>query len=233
MRQNGHALMGSGGREWMNRLRGGLIVSCQAPEGHPLRDPEVIARLAECAVLGGAAGLRINSAADVLAARGRTDVPVIGLHKVRHGHRDVITPTLEHAAGLAAAGADMIAVDLTPETPGPGLKLIERIHALGVAVMGDVSTLGEGLDAWEAGADVVGTTLSGYTARQLPTPDEPDLDLVGALAARGVRVVAEGRYRTERQVRQAFTAGAWAVVVGGAITDPVSITRRLAAAAPR
>ncbi|MEV1176008.1 putative N-acetylmannosamine-6-phosphate 2-epimerase [Nonomuraea sp. NPDC049784] len=217
----------------MNRLRGGLIVSCQAPPGHPLRDPEVIARLAECAVLGGAAGLRVNSAEDVSAVRRRTESPLIGLHKVGHGHRDVITPTLELAAGLAEAGADVIAVDLTDETPGPGLKLIEQIHALGLPVMGDVSTLEEGLAAWEAGADVVGTTLSGYTARQLPTPHDPDLHLVGALAARGVRVIAEGRYRTEQQVRQAFAAGAWAVVVGGAITDPVSITRRLAAAAPR
>ncbi|MER6002788.1 putative N-acetylmannosamine-6-phosphate 2-epimerase [Nonomuraea angiospora] len=217
----------------MKELRGGLVVSCQAPAGHPLRDPEVIARLAECAVLGGAAGLRVNSAEDVAAVRRRTTSPVIGLHKVRHGHRDVITPTLELATGLAEAGADMIAVDLTPETPGPGLKLIEEIHALGLPVMGDVSTLDEGLDAWAAGADVVGTTLSGYTARQLPTPHDPDLHLVGALASRGVRVIAEGRYRTEQQVRQAFAAGAWAVVVGGAIIDPISITRRLATAAPR
>ncbi|MFB4280357.1 N-acetylmannosamine-6-phosphate 2-epimerase [Nonomuraea sp. MTCD27] len=217
----------------MKQLRGGLIVSCQAPGGHPLRDPDVIARLAECAVLGGAAGLRVNSAEDIAAVRRRTDVPVIGLHKVSHGHRDVITPTPELAAGLVEAGADAIAVDLTPEAPGPGLKLIEHIHELGRPVMGDVSTLDEGLAAWEAGADFVGTTLSGYTARQLPTPHDPDLRLVGALAARGVRVIAEGRYRTEDHVRQAFAAGAWAVVVGGAITDPVSITRRLAAAAPR
>jgi N-acylglucosamine-6-phosphate 2-epimerase len=217
----------------VNRLRGGLIVSCQAPAGHPLRDPEVIARLAECAALGGAAGLRVNSAEDIAAVRRRTDLPVIGLHKVRHGHRDVITPTLELAAGLAEAGADLIAVDLTPESPGPGLKLIEQVHELGVPVMADVSTLDEGLAAWGAGADLVGTTLSGYTARQLPTPYDPDLHLVGALASRGVRVIAEGRYRTEHEVRQAFAAGAWAVVVGGAITDPVSITRRLAAAAPR
>ncbi|NRQ39956.1 putative N-acetylmannosamine-6-phosphate 2-epimerase [Nonomuraea sp. NN258] len=214
-------------------LPGGLIVSCQAPDGHPLRDPEVIARLAECAVRGGAVGLRVNSAVDVAAVRRRTDVPVIGLHKVPHGHRHAITPTLDLAAELAEAGADVIAVDLTEETPGPGLKLIEPIHAMGPAVMADVSTIDEGLAAWAAGADVVGTTLSGYTARQLPTPDEPDLRLVAALAERGVRVIAEGRYRTERHVRQAFAAGAWAVVVGGAITDPIAITRRLAAATLR
>ncbi|MCK2218707.1 putative N-acetylmannosamine-6-phosphate 2-epimerase [Actinomadura sp. ATCC 31491] len=217
----------------MGRLRGGLVVSCQAPAGHPLRDPEVIARLAECAVLGGAAGLRVNSAADITAVRRRTGAPVIGLHKVRHGHRDVITPTAELATELAAAGADMIAVDLTPESPGPGPALIEHVHGLGLPVMADVSTLEEGLAAWDAGADVVGTTLSGYTARQLPTPPDPDLGLVEALAARGVRVAAEGRYRTEEQVRRAFGAGAWAVVVGGAITDPIAVTRRLAAATPR
>ncbi|MEU7001896.1 N-acetylmannosamine-6-phosphate 2-epimerase [Nonomuraea sp. NPDC046570] len=217
----------------LERVRGGLVVSCQAPAGHPLRDPEVMARLAECAVLGGAAGLRVNSAEDVRAVRRRTGLPLIGLHKVRHGHRDVITPSLELAGRLAEAGADVIAVDLTPESPGPGLKLITDVREqLGLPVMADVSTLEEGLAAWQAGADVVGTTLSGYTAGQLPPPDEPDLRLVEALAAREVRVIAEGRYRTEAQVRQAFANGAWAVVVGGAITDPVAITTRLAAAAP-
>ncbi|MER7500059.1 putative N-acetylmannosamine-6-phosphate 2-epimerase [Nonomuraea pusilla] len=215
-------------------LRGGLVVSCQAPAGHPLRDPGVIAALAECAVLGGAAGLRINSPADIRAVRRGTALPVIGLHKVRHGHRDVITPSLELAAGLAEAGADVIAIDLTPESPAHGPELVAAVRdELGRPVMADVSTLEEGLAAWGAGADVVGTTLSGYTARQLPPPDDPDIELVAALAARGVRVVAEGRYRTEDQVRRAFDAGAWAVVVGSAITDPVAITARLRAATPR
>jgi N-acylglucosamine-6-phosphate 2-epimerase len=216
----------------LERMGGGLVVSCQAPEGHPLRDAATIARLARCAELGGASALRINSAEDVRAVRQRTALPIIGLHKIPYAHRHLITPTLALAEDLAAAGADLIAIDLTHESPASG-ALVAAVHeSLGVGVMADVSTLEEGLAAWEAGAEVVGPTQSGYTARQLPTPDDPDIALVEALAARGVRVVAEGRYRTAEQVRQAFEAGAWAVVVGGAITDPVAITTRLTAATP-
>jgi N-acylglucosamine-6-phosphate 2-epimerase len=224
--------MGTVGVSVLERIGGGLVVSCQAPEGHPLRDAATIARLARCAELGGAAALRINSAEDIRAVRRRTALPIIGLHKVPYAHRHLITPTLALAEDLAAAGADLIAIDLTHESPASGALVAAVRESLGVAVMADVSTLEEGLAAWEAGAEVVGTTLSGYTARHLPTPDDPDLALVGELSARGVRVVAEGRYRTAEQVRQAFEAGAWAVVVGGAITDPVAITARLTSATP-
>ncbi|MEU8244941.1 putative N-acetylmannosamine-6-phosphate 2-epimerase [Nonomuraea sp. NPDC048916] len=216
----------------LDRMSGGLVVSCQAPEHHPLRDTEIVARLAECAELGGAAGLRVSSPEDVQAVRERTGLPVIGLHEVPFAHRNLITPTLHLAAGLVEAGADVVAIDVSAESPS-GADLVAAVRRkLDRPVMADVSTVEEGLKAWAAGADVVATTLSGYTARQLPTPGEPDLDLVGALAARGVRVVAKGRYQTEEQVRQAFAAGAWAVVVGAAITDPVAITARLAGVTP-
>ncbi|WP_049577554.1 N-acetylmannosamine-6-phosphate 2-epimerase [Nonomuraea sp. SBT364] len=214
----------------LEQIRGGLVVSCQAPDGHPLRDPGAIALLARCAELGGAAGLRINSAGDIRAVRRSATLPVIGLHKIPYAHRHLITPTLDLARDLVAAGAAMVAVDLTRESPADA-AFVSAVREL-VPVMADVSTLGEGLAAWDAGAAVVGTTLSGYTAAQLPTPDDPDLALVAALAGRGVRVVAEGRYRTGEQVRRAFEAGAWAVVVGGAITDPVAITARLTTATP-
>ncbi|MCA2187573.1 N-acetylmannosamine-6-phosphate 2-epimerase [Nonomuraea cavernae] len=216
----------------LDRIGGGLVVSCQVPEDHPLRDTGMVARLAECAELGGAAGLRIDTPEDVLAVRERTGLPVIGQHRVPFAHRHLITPTLRLAAGLVEAGADIVAIDVTAESPsGPDLVAAVR-RKFDRPVMADVSTVEEGLKAWAAGADVIGTTLSGYTARQLPTPGEPDLDLVGALAARGVRVVAEGRYRTEDQVRQAFAAGAWSVVVGDAISDPIAITGRLARVTP-
>ena len=51
--------------------------------------------------------------------------------------------------------------------------------------------------------------------------------LLEALASRlSVPVVAEGRYNTPDLVRQAFNAGAHAVVVGTMITNPREITRR-------
>jgi N-acylglucosamine-6-phosphate 2-epimerase len=104
------------------------------------------------------------------------------------------------------------------------------IDAIGVPVMADVSTLDEGLRAAEGGATFVGTTLSGYTPYTQRLDQGPDVELVGALAASGIRVVAEGRYASPADVRRAFDAGAFAVVVGGAITDPVAITRRFVAA---
>lgn len=206
-------------------------MSCQAGADSPLRDTSTIARVAAAAVAGGAVGLRIEGPADVRAVRAETDLPIIGLHKIRGTGRSLITPSLELAVEIVAAGASIVALEVTEELNGADLTLLREASGLGVPIMADVSTLDEGLRAAEAGADIVGTTLSGYTPHSLGG-DEPDLALVEALAGRGIRTVAEGRYRTPEQVRSAFAAGADFVVVGGAITDPLALTRRFAAAAP-
>ncbi|MBN6191193.1 N-acetylmannosamine-6-phosphate 2-epimerase [Microbacterium sp. K41] len=214
-------------------LRDSLIASVQASAGTPARDTHVIGALAESALLGGASGLRLNGPEDLRRVRSATAVPLIGLHKVWNGVRNVITPDVALAEGLAAAGADVIAVDATTEQLGTDFGLLGRIaQATGLPVMADVSTAEEGRRAWEAGAAVVGTTLSGYTPHS-PRQDGPDLDLVAALAAAGIPTIAEGRYQTPEQVRAAFDAGAFAVVVGGAITDPIALTRRFVAATPK
>lgn len=218
----------------LERIGGALVVSCQASAGHPLRDPDIIGLLAECAQLAGAAGLRINGTEDIRAARRRTDLPIIGLYKVRDsGPRDFITPGIEYAEQLAAAGAQMIAVEVTDDVPGDPLALVKQIRAdLDLPVMADVSTLEEGRRAWDAGADVVGTTLSGYTSTSRTTGPIPDIALVHDLAALGIRTVAEGRYSTPEHVRDAYAAGAWSIVIGTAITDPVAIARQLVHATP-
>lgn len=213
-------------------LAGRLVVSCQAPAGHPMRDSAVIARLAQCALLGGAGGLRINGADDLEAVRPLTDVPVIGLHKVRGDRRDVITPTPDLAAVLARAGADIVAVDATREARADIAAAVRAAaDTTALPIMADVSTLDEGLEAWDASAALVGTTLSGYTPYTTSAARGPDLELVEALARRGVRVVAEGRFHTPEQVVAALDRGAYAVVVGAAITDPVAITQRFEGAA--
>ncbi|MEV0269154.1 putative N-acetylmannosamine-6-phosphate 2-epimerase [Hamadaea sp. NPDC050747] len=217
----------------LDRLVGGLIVSCQARQGHPLRSAEIIARLAQCAVLGGAVGVRVNSPEDVRAVRAAVgDLPIVALHKVRAADRDLITPRFELAEGLAEAGADVIAFEATARIDGDPARLIARIHdELRLPVMADVATAAEGFAAWDAGADLVSSTLSGYTSDS-PQREEPDLDLVAALAAYGARTVAEGRLITPDHVRSAFAAGACAVVVGTAVTDPAAIARRLAMVSP-
>jgi N-acetylglucosamine-6-phosphate deacetylase len=213
----------------VERLRGGLVVSCQAPPEDPLSGPEVMARVARAASLAGAAAVRVEGPEDIRAVRSAVSLPVIGLWK--EGSEGVyITPTLEHARAVAHAGADIVAVDGTARPRPDGLSLGETIHRiheeLGCPVLADVSTLEEGLAAAEAGADAVATTLSGYTPYTEPL-EGPDLDLVSLLAARlDVPVVAEGRYGSPEEARAALARGAWAVVVGTAITRPMLAAAR-------
>jgi len=192
--------------------------------------------IARAAELGGAVGIRAEGTADVRAIKDAVGVPVIGLIK-----RDVpgspvrITPSVEDALAVADAGADMVAVDATLRPRPGGLSardfLAELAGALEPPLLADVDSLEAGVAARAAGADAVATTLSGYAGDGSP-PEEPDVELVGRLAAElDCPVLAEGRYSTPTQVAAALDAGAFAVVVGTAITDPAALTRRLAAAA--
>jgi N-acylglucosamine-6-phosphate 2-epimerase len=217
----------------LRRLRGGLVVSCQAPPGDPLHGPTFMAAMARAAVAGGAVGIRADGPADIRAVGQAVDVPVIGLWK--QGAQGVyITPTVDHARAVAEAGAQIVAIDATGR-PRPDRSTVPEVvaglrRAHRCLVMADVSTLEEGTAAVAAGADLVATTLAGYTPYSRQGPG-PDLELVAALAARvDVPVVAEGRIATPEQARAALDAGAWAVVVGGAITRPQLITARFVAA---
>ncbi len=212
------------------RLRGGLVVSCQALPGEPLFGADIMARLAIAAEAGGAAGIRANSPADIQAIRAVTALPLIGLSKVDMAGYDVyITPTLADAVAVGEAGADIIALDATarPHPEGTLASFIGRIkEATGRLVLADISTYDEAQAAQDAGADFVSTTMSGYTPYSSQS-SEPDLDLVRRLApVLAVPLIAEGRIATPEQARAALDAGAWAVVVGGAITRPRQITER-------
>lgn len=214
---------------------GTLVVSCQAGPENPLYGPAGMALMAQAAEAGGAGGIRANGPADVAAIRAVTDLPIIGIHKVGDPAGVFITPTYDAAAGVVAAGADLIALDGTLRPRPDGQRLadqIARIHTeLGVPVMADVDTLEAGLAARDAGADLVATTLSGYTNGRTPTG--PDVELVRQLVAKlDCPVVAEGRIRTPEDVRSVCDAGAYAVVVGHAITNPMDLTARLAGAIP-
>jgi len=214
------------------RLGGGLVVSVQAAQGSALRQPHTIAAIADDVLHAGAAGVRVNGTADVHQVRALTSSPIIGLDKVRGERRNLITPSVEHVIALVDAGADIVALEATTELHGRGPTPVAAARELGVAIMADVSTFDEGMRAWEDGADLVGTTLSGYTPQSGPATDEPDIELVRRLASAGVRVAAEGRYRTGEHIVAAMSAGAWTVVVGTAITDPAAITTRLLSALP-
>jgi N-acylglucosamine-6-phosphate 2-epimerase len=214
---------------------GSLVVSCQSIPGDPFDSAELMALMARAAELGGASAIRANSPEHVAAIRAVTALPIIGIHKVGDPSGVFITPTFEAAAGVVAAGADLIALDATlrPRPDGqPLCHQLDRIHTeLGVPIMADGDTLDAGVAARDAGADLVATTLSGYTGAGTPTG--PDVDLVRRLvAAVDCPVVAEGRIRTPEDVRAVCDAGAYAVVVGSAITNPTDITTHLASALP-
>lgn len=214
-------------------LHGGLVVSCQAPPGSPLRDPTIMAAIARAAALGGAAGIRANGPVDIRAILQAVPLPVLGLNKVDYSDSPVyITPTITDIDPLLEAGCRLIALDATSR-PRPGgvtlLDLVEHIHAAGALALADIATVGDIDGAITAGVDAIGTTLSGYTGEG-PPPVGPDIALVRELADRvTLPVYAEGRYTTPEQIALARHVGASFVVVGGAITDPAALTRRLAA----
>lgn len=206
------------------RLRGGLVVSCQPVTGGPLDDDGVVVRLARAAVAGGAAGVRIEGVARVAAVRAAVDVPVIGLVKRELPQFGVrITPHLADIEALSAAGADLIAIDAT-DRPRPAslADQLQAIHRTGRLALADCATEPQALAAAALGADLVATTLSGYTGGAVPV--EPDLDLVRRLAAGGLAPMAEGRFHTPALVRAALDAGAFAVTVGTAITRTEVVT---------
>ncbi|ALE93809.1 N-acetylmannosamine-6-phosphate 2-epimerase [Arthrobacter alpinus] len=212
----------------LDSLAGQLVVSAQAYPGEPMRDPRTMAQVAASAVIGGAAAIRVQGIADIQFARAAVEVPVIGLWK--DGHDGVfITPTLQHALSCASAGAHIVAIDGTRRPRPDGLTLaqtIAGIHAQSNAlVMADCGSFEDAVAAANAGADLIGTTLAGYSGER-PKTDGPDLELIAAIAAAelGKPLIAEGRIHSPTQARAALDAGAFAVVVGTAITHPATIT---------
>jgi N-acylglucosamine-6-phosphate 2-epimerase len=210
-------------------LKGGLIVSCQAGPDEPLHGSGHMAVMARAATAGGAVGIRANGPADIAAIRAAVELPIIGIYKDDiEGFEVRITPSLGHARLVAQAGAHLIAIDATLRPHPDQLATPERIRILqaetGCPVMADISTFEEGLAAEAAGADLVATTLSGYTAGS-PQHEGPDFELLRRLVDRlKIPVVAEGRIATPEQAVQALELGAFAVVVGSAITRPQWIT---------
>ena len=213
------------------QFRDALIVSCQAPPDSPFHGPGPMALMARAAAAGGARGVRVNGPEDIAAVRKVVHIPVIGCLKRRVPESPVyITPTFDDAVAVARAGADLVALDATLR-PRPNGETISRIIArirdeLGLPVVADVDSVEAAVSASGAGATFLATTLAGYTGGEVP--DGPDIELVRRIrAAITCPVLAEGRYQNAGQVAAAFAAGAHAVVVGEAITDPVAITRRL------
>ena len=210
--------------EIIKSLKNGLIVSCQALDGNPLKGSTYMSAMALAAEMGGAVGIRANGPEDIAAIKKLVKIPVIGIYKTERSlDTPYITPDFEHAEAIAKLGVEIIALDVTSRPRKNGVvigELIKRIkEELGVLVMADIATFEEGVAAAEYGVDLVATTLSGYTTYS-PITKEPDLELIRRLkAAIDVPIIAEGRFVSPEDVRAGIDAGAHAVVVGKAITN--------------
>ncbi|MGI8468383.1 MAG: N-acetylmannosamine-6-phosphate 2-epimerase [Pyrinomonadaceae bacterium] len=220
------------------KWRGGLIVSCQAPSDSPLAKSEIIRAFAETAEQNGAAGVRIDSPRNILAVKAAVKIPVLGIYKIVTDSSDVyITPTFQAAKQISDAGADIIALDAT-RRPRPHNETLANIVArirsnLNKPLTADVATFEEGLSAAEEmGFDAVITTLSGFT-EETKNIVKPDFELVESLSKRlSIPVVCEGRLRSAEDVRRAFDCGAFAVVIGTAITGVDQLIQNFVSALP-
>ena len=237
-------------RNWaiINRLDGGLIASCQASTGEPLNAPEHILAMSLSAVAGGAVALRLEGADNIQAVRLSPKLPlgfpIVGLIKSNliaaedRLKKAYITSTFEEAKSIVDAGADIVALDATGRDRPDGNSveaMIKKIHdELNKPVWADCATFSEGMAAAKAGADIVSTTLFGYTDEtKAPSEKGPALNLLKDLCEHlDIPVILEGRVWHPYELTEAFELGAYAVVVGSAITRPTLITERFVKAIP-
>ncbi len=211
-------MMSRSRKEILAILKKGFVSSCQPVDDGPMDTPEIIAAMGQASVAGGAVALRIEGIENIKATRQKVDVPIIGIVKCDLTNSQVrITPFIDDVIAIAKAGADIIAIDATQrDRPTLVSDLIKAIHEAGCLVMADCSNFDEGIASKELGAEIIGTTLSGYVAGDVP--DEPDLELVRSLHRAGCFVMAEGRYNTPALAKEAIQSGASCVTIGSAIT---------------
>jgi len=224
--------------ELFERMKGTVIVSCQATPGEPLYDPErsVMPLMARAAKQAGAKMIRTSSVRDIIGIKEETGLPVIGLIKREYpGYSGRITMTMREVDECMDALADIVSIDCTDTPRGDGLTAPEFLRKVrekypNIIIMADCATLEEAKAAYAAGADLVGSTMNGYTAATAHCKGDPNYDLVRQMAAAlPCPVIAEGRVHTPEQARKMLDIGAWAVVVGGAITRPLEIAARFMA----
>lgn len=216
----------------LEKIKGKLIVSCQALPDEPLHSSLIMSKMAIAAQMGGASGIRAQSKADIDAIKEVCDLPMIGIIKRNYSDSEVyITATKKEVAELLTTKCEMIALDATKRVRPNNEKvedLVRMIHEHGRFAMADCSTFEECMEAERIGFDVVSSTLCGYTDYS-KLIDGPNFELIERCVKNlKVPFIAEGKINTPEELAKALELGAYCAVVGGAITRPQQITARFA-----
>lgn len=220
--------------EAVSRLKGKLIVSCQALPNEPLHSSFIMSRMAVAAKEGGASGIRANTKEDIAEIKKAVDLPVIGIVKRDYADSQIyITPTMKEIRELMEVGPEIIAIDATDRPRPEGKTLVEFFQEIKAEypdqlLMADCSTYEECIHADELGFDFVGTTMIGYTPKSQGLKiDADDFKILRDVLANVKHpVICEGNIDSPQKARRVLDLGAFCVVVGSAITRPQLITKK-------
>ena len=221
--------------ELFERIKGRVIVSCQALPGEPLyvEEKSMMYLMARAGKMAGTPAIRTSSIRDVVAIKEETGLPVIGLVKVQYpGFDSYITPTMKEVDELMEVKPEIIALDATGRLRPGGVSLDDFFRQVKEKYpkqlwMADCSTVEEALHADELGFDFIGTTMVGYTEEsEGDRIEEDDFRILREIIAKAKhKVIAEGNINTPQKVKRVIELGAYSVVVGSAITRPQLITK--------
>ena len=218
------------------KLKGGLVISCQALESEPLHSSFIMGRMALAAKQEGAVGIRCNTISDITEIKKMVDLPLIGIIKQVYDDSEVyITPTEKEIESLIDLGVDIIAIDATDRLRTGGRTLAEIFLPLrekypNQVFMADCSSYDDAVNAEKLGFDVAGTTMVGCTPKTQGAV-VPPIDLMKKLLTDlTIPVIAEGGIHYPNQLKEAIDTGILCAVVGGAITRPQEIARRFISA---
>lgn len=217
----------------LNKIKHGLIVSCQMEKHAPCYSDDAVLLLAKAAVWGGARALRIEGVKNVRRVKTEfRDIPIIGLVKIFRDDTPVfMTPSMSEVDELVSAGAEIIAVDGTDRLIDnhPADTIIPQVKKKypDSLILADVRDENDAVKALTLGADLVAPTFYRFK-KEAKSTEQADFKMFARMVklceGKGLCLM-EGKIWTADEAIKALYYGAYAVVVGTAITRPHLITR--------